>query len=83
LKIEAILEEWMKSLRSILVFSLMCVSALLAARADSLSISLASPFQTGLGGEVLTFDATVTNTSAGTAFLNGDSFYVDSPLAAQ
>jgi hypothetical protein len=81
LKIEAILEEWMKSLRSILVFSLMCVSALLAARADSLSISLASPFQTGLGGEVLTFDATVTNTSAGTAFLNGDSFYVDSPLA--
>jgi len=50
-----------------------------AAKADSLTITLDSPVQTGGAGE-FKFEATVTNTSNSTIYLNGDSSYVDSPL---
>ncbi len=78
------LERNMKSLRSLLVLSLTIAGLLLAsvpAKADPLSITLLpSAFETGIGGEVLAFDATVTNTSGQTVYLNGDNPYVDSPL---
>lgn len=51
-----------------------------AARADSLTLTLAAPDQTGGGGQTLTFYATVTNNSGATVYLNGDGIYVDSPL---
>jgi len=70
----------MRNLRSLLLLSLISVCALLAAKADSLSITLEPAFQTGAPGQNLTFNATVTNFSASTVFLNGDNFYVDSPL---
>ena len=73
----------MKNLRSFLVLSLMFVCLLLAstaAKADTLLISLAQPFQVGSGGDVLAFDATVTNVSSNTIYLNGDNTYVDAPL---
>jgi len=62
---------------SLAIASLMLVGT--AAKADSLSISLDSPIQTGSAG-VFAFDATVTNNTGSTVYLNGDSIYVDSPL---
>jgi hypothetical protein len=73
----------MKSLRSLLTVFPMVVVFLLAgamAKADTLSLTLSSPFQTSFAGNVLTFDATVTNNADQTVFLNGDSTSVDSPL---
>jgi len=81
---QGILEKNMKSFRSLLVLSLTIASLLVAgtlARADAVTITLNSPFQVGsLSGEVLAFSGTITNTTAGTEYLNGDNTYVDSPL---
>ena len=54
----------MKSLRSLLTVFPMVVVFLLTgamAKADTLSLTLSSPFQSSFAGNVLTFDATVTN----------------------
>ena len=50
--------------------------------ADTISLNLASPVQSGVGGATLSFNATVSApaTNSGTIFLNGDSWNVDSPL---
>jgi len=77
------LEEEVKRLGSLLTLSLAIACFLLAgtaAKADPLSIVLSTPYQSGLTPDVFSFNATVTNTSGSTVYLNGDSFYVDSPL---
>jgi hypothetical protein len=76
------MEKMMKSLRSLLVLSLTTVCFLLAgtaAKADSLTITLTPAYEGG-DQSVFAFDATVTNNSALTAYLNADNTYVDSPL---
>jgi len=83
MKNTTVLEEKMKGLKGLLVVSMMIAGFLLAgtaARADSLTITLLSPFQSGVSGTVIAFDATVTNTSGGTVQLAGDNFNVDAPL---
>ena len=55
----------MKSFRGLLVLPLMTVGLLLAgtaAKADPLTITLDSPYQSGVAGDLLSFDATVTDT---------------------
>jgi hypothetical protein len=77
------LEEKMKNLRNALLLSLTMAAFLLAgtaAKADPLTITFAAPFQSGLGGDVLAFDATVTNTSGDAVYLNGDDFNLGAPL---
>jgi hypothetical protein len=72
----------MKNFRTLLVLSLTTVSLALAAtaaRADSFTFTLTSPFESGYG-PVFGFDATVTNNSASTVYLNSDNAFVDSPL---
>jgi hypothetical protein len=74
----------MKRSGSLLLLSLTIACFLLAgaaAKADPLSIDLLVSYQYGVAGGVVAFDATVTNNSARTVYLNGDSFYVDSPLS--
>ena len=73
----------MKRLKNLMLLSLVPASLLLAgtaAKADSLSISLDPTLQVGSAGDVLAFDATVTNNSGSTVFLNGDNTFVDAPL---
>jgi len=43
------------------------------ARADSIQVTLTPSTLSGTAGSTLTFDATLTNTSTSTIFLNGDS----------
>jgi hypothetical protein len=52
------------------------------AAADSVTITLASPFQVGAIGSTVSFTATVSApiTNSAAIFLNGDSFNVDAPL---
>ena len=72
----------MKGFRKFLVVSTMIAGFLLAgtaAKADPLTITLSSPFQVGVSGDVIGFTATVTNTTGGTVQLAGDSFNVDIP----
>jgi hypothetical protein len=73
----------MNSLKGSLPLSLLLLPFLLTAtpaKAAPLSLTLSSPFQnTGPGG-IVTFDATVTNTTNAVVFLNGDDFSLDSPL---
>jgi hypothetical protein len=72
-----------KSYKSLLTIFPMVVVFLLAgamAKADSLSLTLSSPFQSSFAGDVVAFDATVTNDTNQTVFLSGDSTSVDSPL---
>jgi hypothetical protein len=82
-KFKKTLEDYMERFRSLLAPSL-AIACLLAAgtaaKADSLTIALTEAFQSGLSGDVIAFDATVTNTSSATENLNGDSFNVDAPL---
>jgi hypothetical protein len=54
----------------------------LPASADTISLNLSSPVQSGAPGSTLSFTATVSapGTNVGTVFLNGDSFNLDSPL---
>ena len=74
----------MKRLRSWLLPSMTIVALLLpgmAAKADpSLSITLDSPFQMGVGDQTLTFDVNLINTGTSLVFLNGDGFDLTSPL---
>ncbi len=67
----------MKTLKDLLLPSLVIAGVLLAAtaaKADSLSLTLAAPYQNGDGGDTLAFDATITNNSAtDIAYLNGDT----------
>jgi hypothetical protein len=79
-----ILEETVKTLNNRLILSLTTVCLMVAgtaAKADSFTITLSSPVQNGSSGEVVSFDATVTNNEGATVYLNGDNTYVDSPLA--
>jgi hypothetical protein len=73
----------MKSRKHLLLLSLMLLpilSAATSAKATPLSLTLSSPFQnTGPGG-LVTFNATVTNTTNAVVFLNGDDFSLDAPL---
>jgi hypothetical protein len=82
-KFKKTLEDYMERFRSLLAPSL-AIACLLAAgtaaKADSLSIVLDQAFQSGLPGDVIAFDATVTNTSSATENLNGDTFIIDGPL---
>jgi hypothetical protein len=80
---EKIMENKMKSASSLMILPLIVAGLLLgvtAAQADPLSITLFSPIQTGLPGDILSFNATVTNDSVQTVYLNGDFALVDSPL---
>ena len=73
----------MKRLKGLLCVSIAIASLLVsgtAARANTLTITLSSPFQSGGDGDVLAFDATVTNNTGATVYLNGDTATVDSPL---
>jgi hypothetical protein len=75
----------MKSLKGLLIVSITIAGLLVsgtAARANTLTITLSSPFQSAVGGDVLVlaFDATVTNNTGATVYLNGDTPTVDSPL---
>jgi hypothetical protein len=73
----------MTKLKGFLVSSLTIASFLLAgtaAKADPLTITLDTPFQSG-DVSVFAFTATVTNTTAGTVDLSGDNIYVDPPLS--
>jgi len=82
-----ILEKTMKSLVTIPVLLAMMVGLLFsatAARADSISVVLDSPFQSVMSGNTVSFFATLTDTDAvGSApiYLNGDSQTLDSPLS--
>jgi PEP-CTERM motif len=81
LKNRLVLEKTMKKLRNLLILSLTIVGFLAAgtaAKADSLTINLVSPFQSGPGG-VFEFDATVTNNGPDALFINSDSANVDAP----
>jgi hypothetical protein len=54
-----------------------------AARAGRLDLTLVDPdVVVTQGGTVAAFDATITNTSTATIFLNGDSFDASSPLGS-
>jgi hypothetical protein len=55
----------------VILLALVFLSA--AAYADSVGITLTETTQTGAGGTTLTFDATLTNLTGSTIFLNGDS----------
>lgn len=73
----------MKGLRSSLVISLSVVGFLLAgtaAKADTLSITLDSPYLSGAAGDTLLFYATVTNNDlTDVVFLNSDSSSIVPP----
>jgi len=81
-----ILKKMKKSIVTIPVLSAMMIgllSSATAARADSISIVLAAPYQSALSGDTVSFFATVTDTDgAGSAplYLNGYSQTLDSPL---
>jgi hypothetical protein len=74
----------MKSLSSSLVLSFTAAGLLLAsteAKAGPLSLTITQAYQTGSVGELLTFDATLTDTAAtGTIYLNSDSTTLSGPL---
>ena len=72
----------MRKSRSLQVLPLAIACLLLAgtaAKAGSLSINLFAPYQIG-SEAVFAFDATVTNTSGSTVYLNADAFSVNAPL---
>jgi hypothetical protein len=72
----------MRTLKRLLVLSLTTASLLLActaAKADPFTLTLTPAFQTG-DQSVFAFDATFTNNTGITVFLNGDNSFVDSPL---
>jgi hypothetical protein len=60
--------------------SILLLLAATAAKADLLTLTLSSPFQTINESGVVTFDATVINNTGQLVYLNGDSSSVDSPL---
>ena len=71
----------MKIKKSALSFSIALLAALalaIPASADTLSLVLSNPIQTGTPGSTLTFDATASapGSNSATIFLNGDNFNV-------
>ncbi len=73
----------MKTLNHTLTLAITTLCFLLAAtmaKADSISINLISATQSGNGGDILSFDATVTNTSGATVYFNGDNTFAQTPL---
>jgi hypothetical protein len=73
----------MKSRNRSLLLSLMLLPFFLtatSAKATPLSLTFSSPFQTTGPGGLVTFNATVTNTTNAVVFLNGDDFSLDAPL---
>jgi hypothetical protein len=68
--------------------SMLVLGAALLARpasADTITLNLATPVQTGVAGSTLSFDATVTapGNNGGTIYLNGDNFTsLASPLTS-
>ena len=76
MKHNGIIEEKMTNLKNWLAVSTMIAGFLLAgtaAKADPLTITLSSPFQVGVSGDVIGFTATVTNTTGSTVYLNSDT----------
>jgi hypothetical protein len=77
----------MKSITSKLSLFVFAAALLLSlpAYADTITLTLTNPVQSGVGslGSSLSFDATVAapSTNSGDVFLNGDSFNVDAPLS--
>jgi hypothetical protein len=75
-----------KVVRTISMLALFVLPATLLfssrAFADSISINLTDPVQSGTARSTVSFSATVTapDTNKGTVFLNGDSFDVTTPL---
>jgi hypothetical protein len=73
----------MKNVKTIAAVLLAAAGLLLGpalAKADPITITLSSPFQVGGGGDALEFDATVTNNTADTVWLNSDSDTVEGLL---
>ena len=71
--------------KKLLTLSLLALAALLLsvpAFADSITITLASPFQVGTFNTTVSFWATVSapSTNSAPVYLNSDSFNVDAPL---
>jgi hypothetical protein len=64
---------------ALLLLAMGFLSSSLAAYADTLSIVLTNPVQSTKVGNTLSFSATVTNTTGGDVFLNGDGFNVTAP----
>ena len=75
-----------KNARTLSMLALLVLPATLLlsshAFADTISLSLTAPVQTGTAGSTVSFLATASapGTNGGTEFLNGDSFNVSSPL---
>jgi len=74
----------MKKMGFTLSTLVLAVASLLTvpAFADTITLSLDSPVQTGTPGSTLSFDATVStdSKSSDTVYLNGDNFTLSSPL---
>lgn len=68
-----------RSFLIVLSFVVLRAVAPLPATAQDIGIVLSQPTLTGAAGTTLTFDATLTNLSTSTIFLNGDSFTTVSP----
>ncbi len=74
----------MKNLKASLFFSATIACFLLAGtagKADPITITLNPAFQVAGDTGVVEFDATITNNTDITLFLNGDNTFVDSPLS--
>lgn len=75
-----------RTMRTLSMFALLVLAATLLlsspASADTISLNLANPVQTGTAGSTLSFFATVAApiTNGGTIYLNSDSSNLDSPL---
>jgi hypothetical protein len=79
-----ILEKKMKRFGKMVVLSLTIAGFLLAvtaAKADSLTITLAQPYQSIALNGTLDFTATATNTSGSTVNLSGDDYNLGAPLS--
>src|ERR1035438_8738103 len=80
----------MKRFRNLLILSLAVVSLLMvgtAAKADTLTLTLASPYQTSSTSDLFSFTGTIaytaadaTNDGSVTEYLNGDSLIGDAGL---
>lgn len=69
-----------RSLSLVMLFVAVIGFTVLPATSQDLGIVLSQSTLTGAAGTTLTFDATLTNISTSTIFLNGDSFTTTSPF---
>src|SRR5271166_4451682 len=70
-----------RRLSYLLILGLMATVLLSSpARADSIDITLMQISQVGLSGTTVTFDATLTNLTGSTIFLNGDARTTSTPF---